>query len=155
MIRIWIVFCTLLWATASGADPVYLPEPPFFDTDTDPETVLLDYPLGVITLQGAFAHHGGPDKKMSLANDKEGWIYFVGYARDYKAYRLPSGKAKTTIETNWERGVRSFTLVFDDGVVIDVIYKDDGTGIGVTAMELQHPRPRRDGDSLRQPRSIS
>jgi len=34
-------------------------------------------------------------------------------------------------------------LVMDDRdrVVIDVIYKDDGSGIGVTAMELQYPRP--------------
>lgn len=143
MLRIWIVFCTLLWAMTSGADPVYLPEPPFFDTDTDPEKVLQNYPLGVITLQAAFAHHGGPDKKMSLANGKDGWAYTVGYASKRPTYRMPSGETKTVEETDWELGVRSYTLVFDDGVVIDVIYKDDGTGIGVTAMELQHPRPQR------------
>jgi hypothetical protein len=153
MNRIWIVFCALLWATASGADPAYLPEPPFFDTGTDPEKALQDYPLGVITQQAAFAHHGGPDKKMSLVNGKEGWVYIVGYAHNHNTYRLPSGEAKATVETDWELGVRSFTLVFDDGVVIDVIYKDDGSGIGVTAMELQHPRPQRDGDALRQPGS--
>jgi len=56
---------------------------------------------------------------------------------------MPSGKSKVVEEIDWSLSVRSFTLVLDDGVVIDVIYKDDGTGIGVTAMELQHPRPQR------------
>lgn len=143
MNRIWIVFCALLWTVVSTAEPGYLPEPPLFDADTDPEKALQDYPLGVITSLAAFAHHGGPEKKMSLANGKEGWVYTVGYARDGKTYHLPSGETKRVEETDWTLGVRSFTLVFDDGVVIDVIYKNDGTGIGVTAMELQHPRPQR------------
>ena len=142
MNRIWIVFCALLWTAVSAAEPGSLPRPPFFDTDTNPEKALQDYPLGVITSQAAFAYHGGPEKKLSLANGKEGWVYIVGYGRDLKTYRLPSGETRTVEETAWELGVRSFTLVFDDGVVIDVIYKDDGSGIGVTAMELQHPRPQ-------------
>ncbi|MDY6981371.1 MAG: hypothetical protein SV201_15985 [Pseudomonadota bacterium] len=143
MNRIWIVFCALLWTAISTAEPVYLPEPPFFGTGTDPEKVLQDYPLGVITSQAAFAHHGAPEKKISLVNGKEGWVYTVGYARDRKTYQQPSGETKRVEETDWALGVRSFTLVFDDEVVIDVIYKDDGSGIGVTAMELQHPRPQR------------
>lgn len=143
MNRIWIVFCGLLWTAVSIAEPGYLPRPPLFDTDTDPEKALQDYPLGVITTQAAFAHHGTPEKKLPLANGKQGWVYTVGYARDRKTYRLPSGETRKVEETDWALGVRSFTLVFDDGVVIDVIYKDDGTGIGVTAMELQHPRPQR------------
>lgn len=144
MNRIWIVFCALLWTAVSVAEPGYLPEPPFFDADTDPETVLQDYPLGVITSQAAFAHHGGPEKKMSLANGKEGWVYTAGYARDRKTYRLPSGETKSVMETDWSLGARQFVLVIDDidRVVTDVIYKDDGTGIGVTAMELQYPRPK-------------
>lgn len=143
MNRILIVFCALLWVTASGADSIFLPEPPAFKLNTDPEVVLQDYPLGTIPRQAAFAHHGGPDKKISLANSKEGWVYFVGYASQRKDYRMPSGKSKVVEEIDWSLSVRSFTLVLDDGVVIDVIYKDDGTGIGVTAMELQHPRPQR------------
>ena len=142
MNRIWIVFCALLWTVVNAAEPGSLPRPPFFDTYTDPEKALQDYPLGVITSQAAFAYHGGPEIKLSLANGKEGWVYTVGYGRDLKTYRLPSGETRTVEETAWELGVRSFTLVFDDGVVIDVIYKDDGSGIGVTAMELQHPRPQ-------------
>jgi len=71
MNRILIVFCALLWVTASGADSIFLPEPPAFKLNTDPEVVLQDYPLGTIPRQAAFAHHGGPDKKISLANSKE------------------------------------------------------------------------------------
>jgi len=143
MNRVLIVFFTLLWVTVSGADSVFLPEPPVFQLDTDPEVALQVYPLGIISRQAAFAHHGGPDKKISLANNKEGWVYIVGYTSQSKAYRLPSGRTKVVDEIDWSVGVRGFTLVFDDGVVIDVIYKDDGKGIGVTAMELQHPRPQR------------
>lgn len=143
MNRIAVLFCAVLWASASGAEPGDLPKPPSFDTDTDPEQVLQDYPLGVITLQAAFAHHGSPDKQVLLANGKEGWVYIVGYAKNRKTYRLPSGETKDVMETDWGLGVRNFVLVMDDRdrVVIDVIYKDDGSGIGVTAMELQYPRP--------------
>ena len=131
-----------LWATAGVADPGNVPKLPVFDTDTDPEQVLQDYPLGVITLQAAYAHHGEPDKQMLLANGKEGWVYTVGYAEKRMTSRTPSGEVRTSDVTDWALGVRNFTLVFDDRVVIDVIYKDDGTGIGVTAMELQYPRPK-------------
>lgn len=137
-----IVFCALLWTPVSGAGPTPLPKPPIFNSGTDPEIVLKDYPLAVITRQAAFAHHGGPEKKILLANKKQGWIYTVGYASKTRTYRLPSSNYKTMKETDWLLGVRSFTLVFDDNVVIDVIYKDDGKDIGVTAMELQHPRPQ-------------
>jgi len=78
-----------------------------------------------------------------LAHGKEGWVYTIGYAKKRKTYRLPSGETKDVMETDWGLGVRNFVLVMDDRdrVVIDVIYKDDGSGIGVTAMELQYPRP--------------
>lgn len=140
--RRWILFCTVSWVTAGVADPDKVPKLPVFDTDTDPEQVLQDYPLGVITLQAAYEHHGEPDKMMLLANGKEGWVYTVGYARKQMTSRTPSGEVRSTEVTDWGLGVRNFTLVFDDRVVIDVIYKDDGTGIGVTAMELQYPRPK-------------
>ncbi len=144
MFKRGIFMLCVLWMGASLADPGYLPKPPTFGTYTDPESALDDYPLGVITRQVTFSYHGAPDKKILLANGKQGWVYMLGYADDQKAYRLPNGDLKTVQETVWELGVRSFTLVFDERVVIDVIYKDDGSGIGVTAMELQHPRPRRE-----------
>ena len=141
MIQIWIIFSTVLWASVSEANPGFLPEPPFFGTATDPEKALQNYPLGVITLEAAYLHHGKPDKIVLLANDKEGWVYTVGYATTNKTYRLPSGEIKSVKQTDWGLGVRNFVLVHDDKVVIDVIYKDDGKGIGITAMELQYPRP--------------
>lgn len=143
MNRIWIVFSALLWTVVSAAEPGSLPKPPMFKVNTNPESALDNYPLGVITRQVAFSYHGGPDKKILLANGKQGWVYMLGHTQDWKTYQLPNGDVKTVQETAWERGVRSFTLVFDERVVIDVIYKDDGSGIGVTAMELQHPRPQR------------
>jgi len=77
---------------------------------------------------------------MLLANGKEGWGYTVGYAEKPITSHTPSGEVRTTEVTDWALGVRHFTLVFDDRMVIDVTFKDDGTGIGVTAMELQYPR---------------
>lgn len=147
MNRIELLLMTFLWSSTIAADGGVLPKPPTLGVETDPEPVLQTYPLGVITEQAAFSYHGMPDKKVTLANGKQGWVYDVGYANNRKIYQLPSGETKTVDETAWELGVRNFTLVFDDGVVIDVIYKDDGNGIGVTAMEMQHPRPKRESGS--------
>lgn len=147
MNRIELLLATFLWASSSTANSGFLPKLPNFNIKTKPESALRVYPLGVLTQQAAFSHHGAPEKKVTLPNGKEGWIYVVGYGNNLKTYQLPSGATKTVKETAWELGVRNFTLVFDDGVVIDVIYKDDGNDIGVTAMELQHPRPKRDPSS--------
>ena len=144
MNRIEFLLITFLWASTSAADSGLLPKPPTLSIETDPEPALQIYPLGVITQQAAFSFHGAPDKKVTLPNGKEGWVYAVGYGNNLNTYQLPSGETKSVKETAWELGVRNFTLVFDDDVVIDVIYKDDGNDIGVTAMELQHPRPKRD-----------
>lgn len=147
MNRFELLLITFLSASAAMAETGTLPKPPALTAETRPESVLQTYPLGVITEQAAFAAHGGPDKKITLPNGKPGWVYAVGYAKNRETYRLPSGRTRTVDETAWELGVRNFTLVFDDGVVIDVIYKDDRDGIGVTAMELQHPRPQRPAGS--------
>jgi hypothetical protein len=135
---------SLLTLTVS-ANPGYLPKPPHFNTKTDPENILKTYPLGIIKMQPALAHHGLPDKKIRLPNGMDGWVYTVGFVKTHKRYRLPSGETKDVMETDWGLGVRNFVLVFSDKerVVIDVVYKDDGNGIGVTAMELQYPRPAR------------
>lgn len=147
MNRFELLLITFLSASTAMAETAVLPKPPALTVETQPEAVLQTYPLGVITEQAAFAAHGGPDKKITLPNGKAGWVYVVGYAKNRETYRLPSGQTRTIDETAWELGVRNFTLVFDDGVVIDVIYKDDGEGIGVTAMELQYPRPQRPSGS--------
>ncbi|MEW6330284.1 MAG: hypothetical protein AB1560_02385 [Pseudomonadota bacterium] len=134
MIRILFLVCAaLLSATSLAAtnvdgetNPEYdgklsdprLAVPPAFSAKTEPEIALCDYPLGVITKQVAFSRHGAPHKIVTLANSKEGWVYEIPHAR----------------------GRNTYTLEFDDGVVIDVIYEDDdglGTGTGVTATEMQ------------------
>jgi len=144
------LFVFILFTLSAAENSGYLPKPPFFTAGTNPEQVLQSYPLGIITMQAALAHHGQPDKKNRLANGKEGWVYAVGFIKKSKKYRLPSGETKEVLETDWGLGVRNFVLVFSDKdrVVIDVIYKDDGNGIGVTAMELQYPRPTRSGPKL-------
>lgn len=141
------LFVINLFTLSAAANSGYLPKPPSFSAGTDPEQVLQSYPLGLITMQAALAHHGLTDKKIRLANGREGWVYAVGFVKNHKRYRLPSGETKDVMETDWGLGVRNFVLVFGDKdrVVIDVIYKDDGNGIGVTAMELQYPRPARSG----------
>ena len=141
MVRLWIFICALLLATAGIAASGNALKLPVFDTDTDPEKALRDYPLGVITMQAAYTHHGEPEKITLLANDKEGWVYTTDYAKKQTTVHLPSGEVKAVDITDRRLGVRNFTLVFDDRLVIDVIYKDDGKGIGVTAMEMQYPRP--------------
>jgi len=139
------LFVLNLLSLSVAANPGYLPKPPLFNANSDPEQVLQIYPLGLITVQAALARHGQPDKKVRLANGTKGWVYAVGYMKNHKEYRLPSGETKNVMETDWGLGVRNFVLVFGDKdrVVIDVIYKDDGNDIGVTAMELQYPRPTR------------
>lgn len=131
MIRILFLVCAALLSATSLAEtnvygetnPEYdgklsdlrLAVPPAFSAKTEPEIALCDYPLGVITKQVAFSRHGAPHKIVTLANSKEGWVYEIPHAR----------------------GSKTYTLEFDDGVVIDVIYEDDGLGTGVTATVMQ------------------
>jgi len=46
-----------------------VPMPPSFNGQSDPETVLRVYPLGVITKQAAFSHHGKATQTLILFND--------------------------------------------------------------------------------------
>ena len=135
MIRILFLVCAALLSATSLAEtnvygetnPEYdgklsdlrLAVPPAFSAKTEPEIALCDYPLGVITKQVAFSRHGSPHKIVTSANSKEGWVHEIPHAR--------GGKTNT----------KTYTLEFDDGVVIDVIYDDDGLGTGVTATLLQ------------------
>ncbi len=109
--------------------------PPAFSAKTEPEIALCDYPLGVITKQVAFSRHGSPHKIVTLANGKEGWVYEIPHERERKVTRaIGSSRGRDGVR---QRVMHTYTLVFDDGVVIDVIYKDDGPGTGVTATEMQ------------------
>ncbi len=106
-----------LWVgTGVAAEQKYPPMPPTFDTRTDPQEALTKYPLGVITKQAAFSHHGKESRTVTLPNGDEGMVYQVG-----------SGM-----------GLRTYTLVFSDkGVVTDVLYNEKGRHNGLTAIQLQ------------------
>ena len=94
-----------------------VPMPPTFSLSAEPEEVLRAYPLGVITEQAAFSHHGGPHREITLPNGDTGWLYNVG-------------------KNEWHR---SYTLVFDGRRrVSDVLYYDHGKrGRGLSALLIQ------------------
>lgn len=106
------LFSAFVWA----AEQKYLPMPPSFSAETDPEAALRKYPLGVITKQAAFSHHGQATRTVTLPNGNEGWVYQVGEGR----------------------GLRTYTLVFNEsGVVTDVLYNARDHYNGLTALQLQ------------------
>ena len=52
--------------------------PPIFSFRNEPEKVLCEYPLGLINKREAFAHHGGPVRKLILPNGNHSWLYSTG-----------------------------------------------------------------------------
>lgn len=154
MIRILFLVCAALLSETSLAEtnvygetsPEYdgklsdlrqIAVPPALNAKTDPEATLRDYPLGVIPKQAAFFRHGPPHKRVTLTNGDEGWVYEIPHQRTSKRYTLPSGKRVSVQEIPAKVFMHTYTLVFCDGVVSDVVYKDDGPGTGVTATEMQ------------------
>ena len=125
-------------ASAALAAQAGLPSmPPNFSEQASPEKVLRAYPLGVITKQAAFAHHGKAVRTLILPNGKEGWVYEVG-GRQTQTYQHPTGEKHTVYETAPGNGVRTYTLEFDSkGVVIDVLYNEQGRHDGLTALQVQ------------------
>ncbi|MHB1213972.1 MAG: hypothetical protein ACYCY9_03195 [Thiobacillus sp.] len=114
-----------------------LPMPPGFTVQSDPETVLRAYPLGAITKQAAFSHHGKAIRTVILPNGKEGWVYEVGI-KEGRTYEHPTKQKHTVHETEPSYGVRTYTLEFDSkGVVIDVLYNEQGRHDGLTALQVQ------------------
>ncbi len=108
----------LAWAVAGHALEPQKPMPPMFSFESDPAEVLHNYPLGVITEQDAFAHHGGAVRKVTLPNGNPGWLYKAGE----------------------KAGVPSiYVLEFSrDGLVIDVLHKDYRYKIGHSALQYQY-----------------
>ena len=107
---------SLFGAISLAAEQKYPPMPPSFSAKTDPEKALRQYPLGVITKEAAFSHHGQATRKVTLPNGDEGWVYQVGEAT----------------------GLRTYTLEFNGkGVVADVLYNEKGRHNGLTALQLQ------------------
>lgn len=136
---IFTVFLAIvLGPLASLAQSPASPMPPAFTPGASVERTLRAYPLGVITRQAAFSHHGAPHRKVKLANGQEGWVYDVGGLPSMVPYVSPNGRKQTVKETQAVHAVRSYTLVFDSqGVVADVLYNENGPHNGLTALSLQ------------------
>jgi hypothetical protein len=127
------------WATL--VQSANLPMPPVFTLAASIEQTLRAYPLGVITKQAAFSHHGKAHHEIKLPNGLEGWVYDVGGLPKAVTYVSPAGEKQTVRETEIRHETRSYTLVFDNrGVVIDVLYNEDGSQDGLTAHSLQHAK---------------
>lgn len=111
-----LIVAALLSTYSFAAEQKYPPMPPDFSTKTDMEKALRQYPLGVITKDAAFSHHGQATRKITLPNANEGWVYQVGEGA----------------------GLRTYTLEFNEkGVVTDVLYNEKGRHNGLTALQLQ------------------
>lgn len=116
MIIVAVMMVALFSAFTRAAEQKYPPMPPTFSTKTDMKEALLKYPLGVITKQAAFSHHGQATRKLTLPNGNEGWVYQVG-----EGY-----------------GLHTYTLEFNDKeIVTDVLYNGNGRHNGQTALQLQ------------------
>lgn len=126
---------------------------PGFNAKVDPEATLRDYPLGVIPKRDAVSRHGAPHKIVILANGKEGWVYEIPYQRAQKRLTPEQDIHGSVQPMTIEASARTYTLMFDDGVVIDVIYKDGGPSIGVTATEMQAHKARLINDAPKTPKA--
>lgn len=134
-----MILAILLGTLASLAQSANLPMPPKFMQEADIEQTLRAYPLGVITKQAAFSHHGKAHRETMLPNGLKGWTYDVGGLPKAVAYVSPAGGKQTVRETEMRHGTRGYTLVFDSrGLVVDVLYNEDGRHDGLTALSLQH-----------------
>lgn len=139
----------LAWTGGYGQTQKPLPMPPDFNIKTSPRTALEQYPLGVIPKQAAFVHHGKAVRTVTLPNGQEGWVYEVGGQRE-KTYTDPTGERRTVRESEKAFGWRTYTLVFNDkGIVVDVLYNEEGRHDGLSALQVQ--REREGADKPREP----
>jgi hypothetical protein len=133
-LTIVLLFLTTI-ATASQGE---IPRPPFFSDDADPEEVLLDYPLNVMTEQLAFSYHGAPIEKFTLPNGHTGWVYEVGGTPTHRLYISPSGNENHLFEADRSAGLKTYILVFDEEMVVNVLYRDNDRDKALSALQLQH-----------------
>lgn len=134
-----LILAIFLTPWAGLAKSEKLPMPPTFTVQADVEQTLQAYPLGVITKQAAFSHHGKAQREVKLSNGQIGWVYDVGGQPKAVTYVSPAGRKNTVLETEMRHATRSYTLVFDNrGVVDDVLYNGDDRRDGLTALSLQH-----------------
>ena len=92
--------------------------PPSFNLNSNPVDVLNNYPLGKLSRDVTFSHHGKEHLSVTLPNGLLGLVYNVGKAETHRTY----------------------TLMLDrNNIVIDVIYFDHGIyeKTGLSALSLQ------------------
>jgi len=113
------IFIITLIVMSASASAVQMKKqmPPTFSYKNEPEKILSEYPLGLINKQEAFAHHGGPVRKLLLPNGNNAWLYSTGE----------------------EAGVPEiYILQFSDkDIVIDVMHKSVHYKKGHSALQYQ------------------
>ena len=135
--NILVILATVAASTTFAGQVVKLPMPPTFTEQVAPEKILRTYPLGSITKQAALVHHGKAIRTLTLPNGKEGWVYEAGI-KQARTYLHPTKEKETVYETVPDDRKSTYTLVFDDkGVVIDVLYNEQGRHDGLTALQEQ------------------
>jgi hypothetical protein len=134
----YLAFVFAIWTTLAVASQNDIPRPPFFSDDADPEEVLANYPLNVMDELLAFSYHGTAIQQIMLPNGHTGWVYEVGGTPTHKLYVSPSGKESHLLEANRSYGVRTYTLVFDEKMVVNVLYRDNVRNEELSALQIQH-----------------
>lgn len=131
------VLLTLASLVATVAMAGQVSMPPSFSGQMAPEVTLRIYPLGVISKQAAFSHHGKAIRTLVLPNGKEGWVYEVG-VKQARTYQKPLNGKQTVYEAGPDNRASAYTLVFDNkDKVIDVLYNENGRHDGLTALQEQ------------------
>lgn len=121
--------------------------PPVFNSEREADSVLREYPLGIITKLAAYSHHGHPDHKITLPNGLEGWIYEIYAEQQSREYVLPDRTKHQVKEAVRSFPILSFVLVFDDHrKVIDVLVDSKHPKSGLSALQVQrriHPKEQK------------
>ena len=134
----YLTFALILSTTVAISGQNDIPRPPFFSEDADPEEVLAQYPLNVIDEQLAFSFHGTAIREITLPNGHTGWVYEVGGTPTHKLYVSPSGQESHLFEADRSRGVKTYILVFDEKMVVNVLYRDNDHDKVLSALQIQH-----------------
>jgi hypothetical protein len=108
----------VVWTSVTLAASPASPKPPAYSLENDPAEVLHNFPLGDITEQEAFAHHGGPVRKVTLPNGMKGWLYTAGEEAGAPSIHVPEFSR--------------------DGVVIDVLHNSYRYKLGHSALQYQY-----------------
>ena len=137
MMAVSLSFFVTIGQAAPPSESRYLPMPPVFSLDANAEQLLKAYPLGVITKEAAFAHHGQAHNVVTLPNGLEGWVYENSLTTQ-ETFSMPSGQKREMQALEHTDVLSSYTLVFgSDGKVIDVLYRDNRRDDAASALLAQ------------------